>query len=293
MQVTGKPVDSAERALRTSVAGAGQMARQSAPWVERAARLGYAAKGVVYVTLALIAIQAALGSRQTEGQRGALDSIADQPAGKLLLVLIVVGMFGYAAWRLIESAQGGDGEGDGAKGIAKRLAHAASGLLYASLGVQALRVLRGASAGGAGADDSRSEDWTARLMALPWGRALVIAAGLGVIGYALQQLYKAVTSDVLRHLDLHDASAQRRRWITHVGRAGVAARAVVFLVIGGFLVQAALHADPTRATGLAGALDTLQRTPAGPWLLVGVAIGLLAFGLFQGVQARYRQVNVG
>jgi hypothetical protein len=275
-------------AIDAGVRGAARLTNQGAPWLTRAARLGYAARGVVYVTLALIALQAALGRRQTEGQAGALRTLADQPAGQILMAIIAVGLFGYAAWRLIEAAQGGDGEGPGAKGIGLRLTHAGSGLIYGSLGVQAVRLLQG---GAQRNDEARADDWTARLMGLPWGRALVAAVGVGVVVYAGQQLWKAARGNVTKHLDLQALSPSARENVERLGRAGIAARAVVFLITGGFLVLAARNANPTEATGLSGALTSLQTAPWGPWLLGLVALGLLAFGLFQIVQARYRVVR--
>ncbi|MDF1504797.1 DUF1206 domain-containing protein [Roseisolibacter sp. H3M3-2] len=275
-------------AVEAGMHRAGRLASEGAPWLTRAARLGYAARGVVYVTLALLALQAAMGRRQAEGQGGALRTIAEQPAGQLLLVIVTIGLFGYAAWRLLESARGADGEGSDAKGIALRLAHAGSGLLYGSLGLQAIRLLQG---GAQSNDEARAEGWTSRLMALPWGRALVAAVALGVLVYAGQQLWKAARGDVTKHLDLHALGASGRRNVERLGRAGTAARAVVFVVSGGFLLLAARDANPSEATGLSGALTTLQGAPWGPWLLGLVALGLLAFGLFQIVQARYRVVR--
>ena len=271
---------------RRAAGGARQALGETAPWLTRAARLGYAARGVVFVTLGLIALQAALGRRQAEGQRGALREIASQPLGQVLLVIIAIGLLGYAAWRLIEAARGAEGEGSDAKGIGLRLAHAGSGLVYGSLAFQAVRLLQGASAGGD--DEARAEHWTARLMALPWGRALVAAVGIGMLVYAGQQMRKAIKGKVARHLDLHELSPDSRRNVVRMGQFGVGARAVVFAVAGVFLLLAARHANPSEATGLPGALEALQSAPWGPWLMGLVALGLLAFGLFQIVQARYR-----
>lgn len=276
-------------AARQAAGGARHALGESAPWLTRAARMGYAARGVVYVTLGLIALQAALGQRQAEGQRGALREIASQPAGQFLLVLIAIGLFGYAAWRLIEAARGAEGEGSDAKGVGLRLAHAGSGLVYGSLGLQAVRLLQGASSGAS--DEARAEDWTARLMALPWGRALVAAVGIGILVYAVQQLRKAVKGKVTRHLDLRELDPGLREYVTRLGQFGVGARGVVFLITGGFLLLAARNANPTEATGLSGALSMLQTAPWGPWLMGLVALGLLSFGLFQIVQARYRQLQ--
>ncbi|MGZ8493351.1 MAG: DUF1206 domain-containing protein [Gemmatirosa sp.] len=276
-------------AARQAGASAGHALQEGAPWLTRAARLGYAARGVVYVTLALIALQAALGRRQVEGQGGALREIATQPAGRFLLVLIALGLFGYAAWRLIEAARGAEGEGSDAKGIGLRFAHAGSGLLYGSLGLQAMRLFQGTATGRG--DEARADDWTARLMAMPWGRALVAIAGLGVLVYAVQQLRRAARGDVTRHLDLRALDASGRENIVRLGRFGIGARGVVFIITGGFLLLAARNADPSEATGLSGSLAMLETAPWGRWLMGLVALGLLAFGLFQIVHARYRQLQ--
>ena len=274
-------------AARQAAGSARQALGESAPWLTRAARLGYAARGVVYVTLALIALQAALGRRQAEGQRGALREIASQPLGQFLLVVIATGLLGYAAWRLIEAARGAEGEGSDAKGIGLRLAHAGSGLVYGSLAISAIRLLMGASSDTD--DEARTEGWTARLMALPWGRLLVAAVGVGMLVYAGQQFRKAFKGrKVVRHLDLRELGPDAQRNVLRLGRFGVAARGVVFVIAGAFLVLAARHGDPTEAAGLPGALEALQAAPWGPWLMGLVALGLLAFGLFQIVQARYR-----
>jgi hypothetical protein len=251
--------------------------------------MGYAASGVVYVTLGLIALQAARHGGETEDTRGAIGVLADKPGGGVLVTLVGIGLLAYAVWRLIEAATGAEGEGHDAKGTAIRVGHAGSGLLYGALGVSALRIARGSSGEGGG---SNQADWTARAMALPFGRALVVAAGLGVIGYGLYQLKKAWKSDVKRHLDLHEAGPEQTHWIVRIGRAGLAARGVVFAVIGAFLVSAALRYDPSRAGGLDAALAALSRAPFGQILLGTVAVGLVAYGLFQFVQARYRVVEV-
>jgi hypothetical protein len=242
----------------------------------------------VYVTLGLIALQAARGGGQAEDTRGAIARLSAQPGGDVLVTLVGIGLLAYAVWRFIEAATGAEGEGSDAKGVAKRVGHAGSGLLYGALGVSALRIARGGGEGGG----SSQADWTARALALPLGRALVIAAGLGIIGYGLFQLKKAWKSDVKRHLDLHEAGPEQTQWIVRLGRAGMASRGVVFGLIGAFLVSAAVRYDPSRAGGLDAALAALSRAPAGGLMLGVIAVGLVAYGLFQFVQARYRVVEV-
>lgn len=278
---------------RQATVGAAGTARQLAPWIERLARVGYAAKGVVYVLIGALAARAAAGAGgRTTDSRGALVTIGRGEFGAVLLAVIAAGLLGYAAWRFIAAVTDAERAGGDAKGVAKRLAGAGRGVLYVGLAVQALRLLQGA-ASDARSSGSGAEDWTARLMAAPFGRWLVAAAGCGVIAYALYQLYRAYAAKVRKHLDLGRLSAQAQAVVVAVGRFGIGARGVVFLVIGWFLVRAARQADASQASGIAEALDTLERQPNGRWLLAAVALGLVAYGLYELVNARYRRISVG
>jgi hypothetical protein len=285
-------VGSAARQATAPVEGAArQAARAGGPWLQRGARLGYAASGVVYLTLGLIALRGIGGNAPSS--RGAIATLAEQPGGKFVVFLVGVGLLGYAAWRLVEAATGAEGEGDDAKGYAVRAGHAGSGILYGALGVWALRLLAGRESAASAGDGARTDDWTARLMALPAGRALVAAAGVAVAGYGVYQLYKAVKKDVRKRLALTGVGADTERWIVRVGRFGIGARGVVFAIVGGFLGLAALRRDPGQAGGLPEALAAVERAPSGGLLLAVVALGLMAYGVYQLVNARWRRVATG
>ena len=274
---------------RVGAGDAGEsMASEAAPWLERFARLGYAAIGVVYVLIGVLAVRAAIGSGgATTDTRGALRSIADGPAGRGLVLVIGVGLIGYALWQLLAAAKDAEGEGSDAKGIAKRLGRAGRAIIAGALGTEALRLaLTAASAGG-----DQTRHWTARLLAAPYGRWVVIAAGAGVILYALYQFYRAAGDEVDEKLDLTSLSRRGAIWIARFGRFGIAARGIVFALVGWFLVQAALNYDPQRAGGIGQSLATLMRQPHGQLVLGIVAVGLIAFGLFQFANARYRSIR--
>jgi hypothetical protein len=282
-------IGSAARQAAAPVEGAARgVARAGGPWLQRGARLGYAASGVVYLTLGAIALTGAGGGETSS--RGAIATLADKPAGTFLVLLVGIGLLGYAVWRLVEAATGAEGEGDDAKGIAKRVGHAGSGLLYGTLGAWALRLLAGRESAASAGDGTRADDWTARLMALPAGRALVVAAGLAVAGYGAYQLYRAAKKDVTKRLALTGVGADGRRWVERAGRFGIGARGVVFVVLGGFLLLAALRRDPSQAGGLGDALGALERAPGGGVLLALVALGFMAYGVWQLINARWRRV---
>lgn len=267
-------------------------------WIERGARVGYAAKGVVYVIIGVLALQVAIGSGgETTDSRGAIYEIAEAPFGKVLLVLIAVGLFGYAVWRLVEAAVDPEYQNDGAKGVVKRIGIAISGLTYGFLAYTAAAIAFGwgsQGSGGAngGGGNSTQQEWTAQLMAQPFGQWLVGLVGVIIIGVGLYQFKKAYTASFMDRYRVGAMSATEKTWAERVGRFGLAARGVIFCMIGAFLIQAAIQAQPSETRGLSGALDTLARQPYGPWLLGIVAAGLVAFGAYCFVSARYRKIEV-
>jgi hypothetical protein len=264
-------------------------AREAAPWVEKLARLGYAAKGVVYLIIGGIAARAAFGSgERVQGSQGALRTILEQPFGKFLLGLVALGLAGYALWRFVQAGldpeHGGRTDGGGA---AKRVGYAISGVIHAGLALAGARMVMG---GGGGGGD-RTDDWTATLMRQPAGRWLVAAVGLGILSYGAYALYRAYAVKLDKRLDLSRMSPAARTWAVRSGRAGIAARGVVFAIMGFFLLRAALRSNPGEARGLDGALQALQQQSYGPWLLGLVAIGLVGYGIYQLVEARYRRIQ--
>lgn len=258
-------------------------------WVVWLARFGYAAKGIVYLIIGILAAQAALGSGgQTTGPTGALSWLSNQAFGMILLSVVAIGLFGYALWRFVEAWVDPGHEGADAEGLIKRIGFAVSGIIYGLFGVEALRIAFGSSGGGG----DQAQDWTARLMAQPFGLWLVGIVGVIVIGTGLYQFYRAYTASFREKLKLHEMSSEEITWSTRAGRIGFAARGVVYLIIGGFLIAAAWQADPQEAAGIGEALRTLGQQPYGPWLLGIVALGLAAYGIFALVLARYRRIFI-
>jgi hypothetical protein len=263
-----------------------QVARH--PWVELLARVGYAAKGVVYIVAGALAVMTAAGAGgELTDARGALRSIAGQPYGQVLLAIVAAGLAAYVLWRFVQSITDADGKGRSLKGLALRTGYFASGVIYAGLALAAARIVLGADEP-AGENVTRS--WTARLMSMPAGDLLVTLAGIGVIGYGLHQIYKGYSAKFVKKLKLPEIEDGARDWAVLVGRVGYAARGVVFLVIGLFLIQAARRHDPGEAQGLDGALQALARQSFGPYLLGAVAAGLVAYGIYALVEGRYRRI---
>jgi hypothetical protein len=262
-------------------------ARRLAPWVERLARVGFVADAVVYFVIGALAARAALGvgGRATDPE-GALRAVMGQPLGDVLLVIIGLGFFGYAAWQALAAATNAEGDGTGATGVALRVSRLGIALVYAALGLLAFRLLwRASSSGGV-------REWAARLPSSPLGRWLVGIIGAGVVAYAIYQLYCAWAARVRERLDLAQLSNDAAQWVVRLGRFGLAARGVVLGLVGWFLIRAAVSFDWHRASGFGGALGALARQAHGAWLLGAVAFGLIAYGLYQLVLARYRRIAV-
>lgn len=277
---------SAARGAKDSAQGA---ARDAKPWVERLGRAGFAAVGVVYALIGVLAAQAAIGAGgATTDPEGALGRIVRAPFGRFLLAAVTVGLIGYALWRFVQAALDTENKGTEAKGIGARTLYAGIGLVYTSLALSAARLALGSGGGGG----SSPRDWTARLMSQPFGRWLVALVGLGIVAAGLQQFSKAYKAKFREKLNLGQMSATQQQWATRAGRIGFSARGVTFGIIGAFLVIAALREQPRQARGLGGALAALADRPFGPWLLGIVALGLIAYGLFMLVQARYRRMVI-
>ncbi len=265
------------------------MRHQSSTWIERLARLGYTAKGIVYGLIGLLALLSAFGAggRTTDSQ-GALQTIATQPFGKFLLALVAIGLVGYVVWRLVEAILDPEHTGTDGKRIASRIGAGISAVIYAGLAFSAAKIILGSGSSSSG--DTSAQDWTARLMSQPFGRWLVGIVGAIIIGVGFYQLYKAFSGKFRRQLKLREMSHTEEQWATNTGRLGLSARGIVFGIIGLFLMQAARQSDPSQARGLGGALQSLEQQSYGPWLLGLVALGLIAYGIYMGVQARYRRI---
>jgi hypothetical protein len=275
-------------ATRASSIDATEAIRAASPALVFLGRAGYAAKGIVFVVIGALAAGAAIGTGgRTTDSHGALDTIGDGPMGTIALVAIGVGLLGYMAWRLVSAATDAEGKGDEPTSVALRAAQAGRGIVYGMLGVQALRGIGGAS----GSQDGAARHWTARLLGMPLGPTLVICTGIGVLGYAAYQIYRAFSDRAKRHLDLAEAGPTGAKWIVRFGRFGIAARAVVFAMIGVFLIRAGLHEDSGEAGGIAASLRALGGPSHGRIVLSVVAFGLIAYGFYQLATARYRHMR--
>lgn len=263
----------------------GEAARS--PWVERLGRAGLIAKGVLYATMGVIALQVALGQRSdAEDQQGALRELATAPFGTVLLLILAIGLAGYAVWRLVQAALD-EGDDEGAKGLLQRVSYAVRGVGYAVLAAFTFNILFGGGGGGGG----QEEELTARVLALPFGRFLVGLAGLVGMGVGVYQAYFGIRREFAEDLETGRMTPPARDWLLRFGVIGYLARGVVFTLTGLLVLRAAITFDAEESGGLDQALAELARQPFGPWLLGLVSVGLLLFGAFCAVQARYGRIR--
>jgi hypothetical protein len=239
------------------------------------ARVGLASEGVLYALVGVLALLVATGDSSTQaGPEGAVEAVASQPFGTAALVVLGVGFALNAIWRLLLAWRGDSTFADGLHG-----------LLYAGLAVLSFRAaLRASGASGGG----EGEQATATALSWPGGPLLVAAVGLAVVGVGLWQWRQPFTKSFLKLLRTERMSNRTLKAVTVIGSIGHAARGVAFVLVGWFLVRAALDHDPDKGGGLDVALAELVREPYGPWLVGAVGIGLLAFAAFRFVDAAYR-----
>ncbi|MFC6878785.1 MULTISPECIES: DUF1206 domain-containing protein [Actinomadura] len=267
------------------------MGRKAAghPWFHRLSRGGLVARGVLYLLVGWLAVRIGLGDGggKEADRGGALQTVADNPGGSFVLWLLAAGFVGLALWQFSEARYGRPlPDGDSAF---NRLTSLARGVVYLAGFAATVAFLLGH---GGTSSDQQSKTYTARAMAEPGGRWLVLAVGAGFVVWGVVSLVNAARRAFLDELKTGQMNDEvRRRIVVPLGVAGNAARGLVGGAVGVFLAYSAITFDAGQAKGLDGTLREFAGTPAGRWGLVAVAVGLLLFGLYSFCEARWRKVE--
>jgi fumarate reductase subunit D len=248
-------------------------------------RLGYVVRGALYAVMGLLALGLTLGigGGESTDLSGSLVFLISNPFGKLVLIAAVIGLGAYSLWGFTRAIYDPLHRGRGAGGYMARLGFVSSAVSYAAIVFFALRILLGS--GGAAGDGTQKS--IAEILTHPGGGPLTIVIGLIAILVGLGQFLEAYRATFQEDLKGAEMTASERNAAIGLGRFGMFARGVIFLVIGWFLVQAGIHHDPSQVQGFGSAFLFLLGQPFGRFLLGIVALGFVALGLHSFACARW------
>jgi len=255
-------------------------ARQAAftPLMETLTRIGFGVRGLIYITMGLLATQVAAGKGGAlTSPQAAIAAIGRQPAGSILLWVVLVGLISYALWGVVRALFDPLHKGNDSKGLLARFGFLVSAAGYAILAWSTYSYITGI---GQKTNGSQTEKVVASIMAMPWGRWAIGILGLIVLAVGLYQIYQGLSAHFDRQFRPYALTREETKLVTDAGRFGTAARGVVFAVVGGLISLGAYQANPRQPVGMDTALATLMHQPYGIWLLGIVALGLIAFGLY-------------
>lgn len=250
-----------------------------------AARVGLVARAVVYLVIGALGLSLLRGNPAELDQKGALTELMERPLGAWLVLVCAIGFASYALWRFLEAAGGAAVDGDDPKARLKSLAR---GVIYTVLAITAVTVLLGSRSSQAG----QQRGIVARVLEWPAGELIVIAAGVIVVLAGCALVVEGWRHTFLKYLDHSDMGDSTRALVRWTGTVGSVARGLVVVLVGILLIVAAVTGDKQKATGIDGALKSLRELPFGDLVLALASIGLIVFGIYALLEARYRRVGV-
>lgn len=260
----------------------GERAAQKAafsPLMEAFTRVGYGVRGLIYITIGLLAVDLILGKNSAPpDQQGAIAMIGKQPAGLILLWIVLIGLISYSLWGVIRAVFDPLHKGSDLKGLLARSEYLVSAISYGLLILPTYGYIRGT--GGATSQGAQMQQSIASIIKMPWGEWIIGLTGIVVIVGGLRQIYEGLNASFDKQFKTYAMSAREVMWATQLGRWGTAARGLVFTLVGGSLCLAAYQANSRQVVGLDTALTGLLHQPYGVWLLGLVALGLISFGVY-------------
>ncbi len=262
-------------------------------WIERTGQIGLVAIGTVYVLVGTLTFASAVDF-SGEGNKGKISQILqwvqDQIFGQILLAIITLGLLCYTVWRLIEAILDTDNKGNGLHGLALRASYLSYGGVYGALTYYAARLLLSQSGGSAPPPEKDTRETVAQsLLELPYGQWLVAAFALGTAGVGVFQLYLALSGTYRSIIEEERIDTRAKEILIRSGQIGYVARAVVWLIIGYFLLLAAIRSDSRAAGNSQTALNFLEYQ-YGTLTLATVSLGLVCYGIFQFARAKYQPI---
>ena len=272
--------------MATVQQSAGEVKQAAAdPRLELLERLGYVVRGVLYAVMGFLALRIALsapGGKATD-LSGSLVWLIGNPLGKVVLIVVIVGLAAYSFWGLVRAIYDPLHRGRDPQGIAARIGFLTSAFSYAAIAFFALQIFAGQ---GAASHDS-TQQTISSLLSNPAGGVITELLGVIAIGIGIGQFVEAYRAKFARDLKAGEMTEGERKGAIFFGRFGMAARGVTFLVIGWFLIQAGLNHDPAKVKGFGGAFLFLLSQPYGHLLVGVIALGFIALGLHSFACARW------
>jgi hypothetical protein len=266
------------------------------PGVVKIGRIGWLAKGIVYIIAGYLALSIASKASgwsndagtgaQEASPTGAIKTVAGSGPGSLLLWLLAIGMLLYAAWRVVSALLPAHTDGES---IVHRIGYGVSAIVYISFAISAIALARHSTKQQDG--NQKVTDISASIMEHTAGRLLIGAVGVVIIAVGLYRIYKGVTMDVNDELDLGGMSPQRATWTRRLGAIGEVGRGIGIALVGFFLTRSAIDYDANQATGLDGALRRLATESWGVAVVIVVGIGFIAYGVFCATTFNHRRLQ--
>ena len=268
-----------------NVAGKAEQAgrrTENSEWFDKAVRFGLIVYGVVYLVLAWLGIQLAMGDQEGKATtKGAVAQLAEQPFGTFMIVVVAIGMFLLVVWRLFDLFLGHH-EDDGADLWKHRASDLLKAILYGAICWSAISVLMGSGGGGSGA-----KDFSSTILGLPGGQVWLTLIGLGIMVYGGNQIYLAWNEKHQKKLASEGKSGEAGKAYMLFGKIGYIAKGIAVGLVGGLFVYAAFTEDPQKSGSTDKALHKVLEQPFGPWLLGILSLGIACYGLFQFARARH------
>ena len=258
--------------------------------VEWAARIGYGARGFVYLSAGVLILLSAVDLvGDAVGIKGALEWLAIRPLGRVWVFLVGLGLAAFVMWRVLQAVFDADHEGTSRHGLSTRMSQAFSGLSYAALSFAAFSLLVHAPEGDPAVEGViRSREQAATVLSLPFGKWLLVGVGLVIFGIGAANVVRAWREDFTEYLA---CSAKTCRRVAPLARIGHVARGLAYMPLAVLVVLAGLRSRASDVTSLGAALEAVERQPSGSWVLVAGALGFVAFGSFSFIEARFRRIR--
>lgn len=261
------------------------------PVVKKFSRFGFYAKGFLFIIIGILALMVALGEKGGElaDPAGALETVAEIPYGRILLIVFIVGAVAHGFWNVLRGAADVDNAGGNWQGIGKRVIAVGVGIFYFGLALTALDILvidREAERSGA-----LQRMMATILLSLPLGAVLMALIGLGTIGAGVSEFYSGLTGKYQENFKMRALGEDRTRVVTLLGVLSFSARALILVMMGCFFIAAAFYYNPNEAAGLDRALAIIAQQSYGRILLFATSAGLLCHGVLSLYEARFRRVS--